>query len=335
MNYYNENDPKAAAWLRELIAGGHISPGVVDERSICEVQPDDVREFRQCHFFAGIGGWSLALRLAGWPDDEPVWTMSCPCQPFSGAGKQLGRKDPRHLWPAGRRLINRVRPAKIFGEQVASAAGREWLAGVFANLETMGYAPAGADLCAAGVGSPNIRQRLWWCAFLRVDLADRIGSAPRFSGPFARQEGNSRIPDYTSGQKSTLGGGKYLDPVWLVYTQQPGLEGHARHEQNRNQSRWVIEKASGSTPPPGATNFWSRCVIVPCEDGCARRAEPESFPLVDGVPGRVGLLRGYGNAIVPQVAAQFIQAASEAGEDLKPQMDTDGHRYEKMPHLQR
>jgi DNA (cytosine-5)-methyltransferase 1 len=46
-------------------------------------------------------------------------------------------------------------------------------------------------------------------------------------------------------------------------------------------------------------------------DGKVRRIEPGTRPLVDGIPGRVGLLRGYGNAIVPQVAAQFIQAFDE------------------------
>ena len=164
MNYYNEFDPKAAEWLRELIRGGHIPAGDVDERSIVEVRPADLVGYAQCHFFAGIGGWSLALHLAGWPDDRPVWTGSCPCQPFSCAGKQMGRADPRHLWPSFRRLINRCQPPVVIGEQVASAAGRLWLAGVRANLETMGYAVRASDLCSAGVGSPNIRQRLYWMA---------------------------------------------------------------------------------------------------------------------------------------------------------------------------
>src|SRR5688572_30643871 len=63
-NYYNEHDPYAAAWLRNLIAAGHIAPGDVDERSILDVQPADLAGYVQCHFFAGIGVWSHALRLA-------------------------------------------------------------------------------------------------------------------------------------------------------------------------------------------------------------------------------------------------------------------------------
>ena len=119
--YYNEFDRFAAAWLRELIAAGHIPAGDVDERSIADVTPGDLAGYAQCHFFAGIGGWAYAIRLAGWPDDRPVWTGSCPCQPFSAAGKQRGTADERHLWPEFRRLIWATRPPIIFGEQVASA----------------------------------------------------------------------------------------------------------------------------------------------------------------------------------------------------------------------
>lgn len=67
--YYNEFDPFAAKWLRNLIDAGLIAPGIVDDRSITDVTPADLEGFKQCHFFAGIGGWSLALRLAGVPDD--------------------------------------------------------------------------------------------------------------------------------------------------------------------------------------------------------------------------------------------------------------------------
>jgi hypothetical protein len=80
--YYNELDPYAAQWLRNLIAAGHIAPGDVDERSIEDVRPDDLVGYGQCHFFAGIGGWSRALRLAGIPDDYPVWTGSPHASPI-------------------------------------------------------------------------------------------------------------------------------------------------------------------------------------------------------------------------------------------------------------
>lgn len=119
--YYNERDPFAAAWLVELIKEGVIADGVVDDRDIQDVRADELAGYTQCHFFAGIGGWSYALRLAGWPDDRPVWTGSCPCQPFSTAGKRGGQSDERHLWPVWFNLIRECRPSVVFGEQVASS----------------------------------------------------------------------------------------------------------------------------------------------------------------------------------------------------------------------
>ena len=162
--YYNEIEAYPAAWLVNLAKAGHIAPGTVDNRSIVDVQPDDVSKFTQAHFFAGIGVWSYALRLAGWPDDRPVWTGSCPCQPFSAAGKRGGTDDPRHLWPEWFRLIRECRPPVIFGEQVASKDGLAWLDLVYADLESAGYAVAAFDLCAAGAGAPHIRQRIYFVA---------------------------------------------------------------------------------------------------------------------------------------------------------------------------
>jgi len=162
--YYNEHDAYAAQWLRNLIAAGHIAPGEVDERSIEDVRPDDLREFTQCHFFAGIGVWSYALRQAGWPDDKPVWTGSCPCQPFSQAGEGVGFADERHLWPSFEWLILQCRPTVIFGEQVASKDSDPWVDLVHADLEAMGYAFGAVAFPAAGVGAPNIRERVYWVA---------------------------------------------------------------------------------------------------------------------------------------------------------------------------
>lgn len=164
--YYNEVDPYAAQWLRNLIAAGHIAPGDVDERSIEDVQPADLVGYTQCHFFAGIGIWSYALRRAGWPDHRPVWTGSCPCQPFSTAGQGKGVADERHLWPAWFHLIERAKghDVPVFGEQVANGDGLAWLDIVWADMEGAGYAFRPVDLCSAGFGSPNIRQRLYFHA---------------------------------------------------------------------------------------------------------------------------------------------------------------------------
>lgn len=167
--YYNEIDPQCAEWLRNLIKAGHIADGEVDNRSILDVSPTDLKGFSQCHFFAGIGVWSHALRLAGWRDDQRVWTGSCPCQPFSAAGVRGGFADERHLWPAFFHLIEQCAPPTVFGEQVASKDGLNWIDLVHADMEGAGYTFGATDLCAAGVGAPHIRQRLW---FVGSRLAD-------------------------------------------------------------------------------------------------------------------------------------------------------------------
>lgn len=162
--YYNEIDEYAAQWIENLIGLGLVAPGVVDRRSIEDVRPDDLRGFRQCHFFAGIGVWSYALRGSGVPDDAAVWTGSCPCQPFSAAGQGAGVDDERHLWPAFFHLIDHCRPPRIYGEQVASKDGLGWLDLVLADMEASDYAIWAVDTPSAGSGAPHIRQRLRFCA---------------------------------------------------------------------------------------------------------------------------------------------------------------------------
>lgn len=162
MNYYNEFDPNAAAWLRELINNKLIPAGDVDTRSIKDVTANDLRGYTQCHFFAGIGGWSYALQLAGWPADRPVWTGSCPCQCYSVAGKQLGVKDERDLWPVFYELIRECRPEYVFGEQVENAIKHGWLDRVYANLEAENYTCRAVVLGAHSINAPHQRQRLYW-----------------------------------------------------------------------------------------------------------------------------------------------------------------------------
>ena len=180
--YYNDNEPYAAAWTRNLIEVDAIPAGIVDTRSIHDVTADDLRGHSQVHLFSGIGGWPYALRLAGWPDDLPVWTASCPCQPFSNAGKKKGTDDDRHLWPVVERLIAECRPAVVFGEQVAGKLGRAWLSTVRLDLEALGYAVGVASLTAASVGAPHIRERLYWVAY--AQRAELTGSQYKEGRPF-------------------------------------------------------------------------------------------------------------------------------------------------------
>lgn len=163
-SYYNEIDPFCAQWLRNLIDAGELPPGDVDTRSIVDVRPDELAGYDQVHLFAGIGGWGLAARLAGWPDDRELWTASCPCQPFSAAGKRSGVDDDRHLWPHVVRLATARRPAVWMGEQVAAAVGLHWLDGVRADMEAIGYACRPAVLPACAVNAKHRRDRLYLVA---------------------------------------------------------------------------------------------------------------------------------------------------------------------------
>ena len=388
--YYNELDPKMAAWLRELIGRGLLPDGDVDERDVRDVEPRDLEGYGQVHLFAGIGGWAYGLRLAGWPDERPVWTGSCPCQPFSVAGAGGGVDDARHLWPAFRWIVAQRRPATVFGEQVASKAGRGWLAGVRLDLEAMGYVVGAADLCASCVGEkvfhleaeylrwivdsgdcrvrgredeirafadhldriiagpPHIRQRLFWVADAE-DANGRGRERGTEEGTRARELGrgqpsggcqNGRLADAEDGglgiNRSAQGDGGHADERGEVgglrdaggqrrgearrprgerkngpsgHSQAGGLD-HA-DSPGRAQLRVAIAETArhaGAERPGG----WSNFSLVAFPNGIARRIEPGLEPLVDGVPARVGRLRGYGNAIVPQVAAEFVRAFMEA-----------------------
>jgi DNA (cytosine-5)-methyltransferase 1 len=355
--YYNEHDPYTAQWLRNLIAAGHIAPGDVDERSIEDIKPDDLRGYTQCHFFAGIGVWSYALRRAGWPDSRPVWTGSCPCQPFSDAGQGAGFADERHLWPAFFHLIAQRNPVVVFGEQVASRAGLAWLDLVHADMEAAEYAFGAVDLCAAGVGAPHIRQRLYWVA----DSSSIRQSRGRQHNRCEQQDDGIETPEWGNyrqqieerGFISRLGHddherleglrrGHQTESGWqgafrpATETSEPSGLGHAGHGEHRgrdglehsgSEPRSASSEGEGTGAKrfgaladatdasaiglerPGPTNGrWADADWLLCRDGKWRPVEPGAFPLVDRAPARMGRLRAYGNAIVPQVAEAFIRA---------------------------
>ena len=252
--YYNEIDPYAAQWLRNLISARLIAPGDVDERSIKDVQPDDLKGYTQCHFFAGISGWSVALRMAGWDDDRPVWTGSCPCQPWSSAGKQSRQSDERHLWPYWARLIRECRPSTIFGEQVDEAIAAGWIDDVFHEMEEEAYA------CAATVLHIG-----------PLHVSDRSRNATDSTGwptPSARD-----YRDLSNNGKAYAASRERHQPSAVTISIQLRGYGNAG---------------------------WIHMTVLP----------PDEFPRP------VGIIRAFGNAIDPELAAEFIAAYMEATESL-------------------
>jgi DNA (cytosine-5)-methyltransferase 1 len=322
--YYNEIDPYAAQWLRNLIAAGHIAPGDVDERSIIDVQPDDLKGYVQCHFFAGIGGWSYAARLAGWPDERELWTGSCPCQPFSLAGEGKGQADERHLWPVFAALISARRPDVVMGEQVAAAVGKDWLDGVHSDLESIGYACGAAIVPACAVDAPHRRERLWFVA--DSDKSGQSEEREQRSWQFGGTGGDqvARDSDMDNAVSERLEGQRgYGDdgykPGWFdqvaigpVATTGGSVSDTERAGPLPAPLGGIHREAQGQWPrnvePLGLGSAWDGAALAVGADGKARRIEPSIRLLAHGVPARVGKLRAYGNAIVPQVAAEVIGA---------------------------
>lgn len=322
--YYNEIDPKAAVWLRELIKAGLIADGEVDERDIQDIRPADLSGFTQCHFFAGIGVWSYALRNAGWPDDRPVWTGSCPCQPFSAAGKGGGFDDERHLWPSWYWLIEQCRPTVLFGEQVASKDAEPWLDLVQADLEALAYSVGAVPFPSASVGAPHIRDRTYW-------LADAVPAGRREPGRECAAERAAGAGGLVGGLADAYGRQREGQPV-IRGAEPDGSDAGwpegggsitARREDAgiRTDGRHLSDGAGASGEHglrevalrPGPVNgLWRAADWLYCRDGNWRAVGPGTSPLAHGAPARVGRLRGYGNAINASQAQIFIEAYLEA-----------------------
>ena len=393
MNYYNEWDSFAAEWLKQLIKDNLIPPGEVDSRSIADVEPEDLKGFTQCHFFAGIGGWSRALQIAGWSSDRPVWTGSPPCQSFSTAGKGKGKDDERHLWPVFFNLIRECQPPTVFGEQVASAIRFGWLDDLQIDFEKEGYASGAFVLSAGSIGAPHKRDRLFFVA----DSQSKRGyrglrsihqeneeqqtrkeqgqdrTSKRIDGgstDFVADSHNERHERSSEDGRQAQRGVEHAGSLGVAYSEPERLQG--RLQGRKNQERQGISGHSGrsgatnsvgnansdrpeqgdeaaetarygDTPDaagiraefldnsnarryntkeekiragreltivPELTSFWSESEVIYCRDGKFRPipTQPALFPLAIGLPNRVGLLRGAGNAIVPQAAAEIIKA---------------------------
>ena len=330
--YYNEIDPYAAQWLRNLIKAGHIAAGDVDERSIEDVKPCEIKHYTQHHFFAGIGVWSYALRQAGWPDDKPVITGSCPCQPFSTAGKGRGFDDERHLWPAFYHIIEQLESATVFGEQVASKDTDAWIDLVQTDLERLGYAFGCVPFPSAGIGAPHIRDRNYWVGhavgkrlerFTRNDsptewqrqnrsTAKASGLGRLADNKFEQRSSSATSRNVTSGRnKKPATIARFCSTCGLGYTDFPTSvsSGSSRGKQSIHDQNNAICHCE----QPNETNgYWSAADWLGCRDGKWRPIQPGTFPLANGVTNRMGKVRAYGNAINAEAAKAFIESFLES-----------------------
>jgi DNA (cytosine-5)-methyltransferase 1 len=289
--FYNEIEPYLCAWLNNQIAAGLIPPGRVDGRDIRDLDSSDLAGYRQVHLFAGVGGWGYAARLAGWPDDVELWSASCPCQPFSVAGKRGGTDDPRHLWPDVFRLVRARRPTVLVGEQVAAAAGQHWLDRVFADLASVDYACRAVVLPACAVNAPHRRDRLWFVAYRAG-----IGSAAGIPGQVAGEEGIAGVVDDRGRQ------GAVADA-----DESGAAEGWV-------QRRGQLGGAGGDSSDRAGVGrgAWDDVEWIIGYDGKHRRVPRSGVRLLaHGIPARIPRLRAAGNAIVPALAAEVLRALRE------------------------
>lgn len=335
MTFFNEIDPFAAQWIRELMKVGVITEGEVDERPVEDIAPVELRGYRRVHLFGGIGVWDYALALAGFPADRPVWTCSCPCQPFSSAGKGDGFADERHLWPAAFHLIRECRPELCFGEQVASDDGFAWLDLVQADLEGVGYTVGAVVTPAAGYGAPHGRHRIYWCASLLADVPSKGRNRRRGRKASKRPSDEpERLRDARELADSGSESGRAKQQ--LKRGEQPdepggsGTTGELGNADGNGLARPRVHLRAGrpleEVPDAcgaGAVNgFWFGADWLHCAPepgypaGRWRPVEPGSFPLAHGAPARVGRLRGFGNCIVATQAAAWIKAFLEEEGDV-------------------
>jgi len=306
------------------------------------------------------------------------------CQPFSCAGKGLGVKDERHLWPVFGKLIKECHPSTVFGEQVSSAAGRLWLSRVRADLEGMGYAVGACDLSAAGIGAPHIRQRLFWIG--RSERAadsehdgrsDKQGRGKKGRAVDGRSGEALRVADASGGGLGTHGGASGVRGHAEQREQAGGMADSERPERRSDDERGRVyggrqEDTGGpiSCREDGPRRFttWDEFVWHECRDKRKRRipAKPKVQPVAHGLPegvggggvqgdgevatekeadielfpviwgstaGRVGLLKGAGNAIVPQIAAEFLMAYMSIGSEDLVRAERDIERSAEPPSM--
>jgi len=196
-------------------------------------------------------------KLSGMTDDELR-------QAFADAGN--GARAARALGVTPGAIIQECRPEIVFGEQVAGPDGLAWLDAVQSDLEGEDYATGAFDLCAAGFGSPQRRQRLYWLA-----------ECPR-----------GAVANTTRGKQR-----------WL--REPPAGHGSDKFPDRRHGSH-------GSVSNPWADAEWLEHL-----DGKFRPVKPGTHPLAYGTASTVGRLRAAGNAVVAQVAAEFVAAYLSIG----------------------
>jgi len=291
--------------------------------------------------FSGIGGFDLAAEWMGWdnlfhcewnefgqkvlkhywPNAESfnditktdftkyankidIITGGFPCQPYSTAGKRLGKEDDRHLWPEMLRVIREVRPRWVVGENVSGLVN--WSGGlvfdeVQADLEAQGYEVQPFILPACAVNAPHRRDRVWFIAYSneRAERSSRTGREIESNGSKNNDEqgGWRKQTEQHIGCSEALQNASNTNSQGLQRGKEPRSIKGSREERNKQPPRFI---------QPAWQNFPTQSPICWGDDGLSTELDGITFP-----KWRNESIKAYGNAIVPQVAYEIFKAINE------------------------
>jgi DNA (cytosine-5)-methyltransferase 1 len=298
--------------------------------------------------FSGIGGFDLAAEWAGWenifhcewnpfgqkvlahhfPNSKSyhditktdfsihngtvdVLTGGFPCQPYSSAGKRLGKADERHLFPEMLRAIKEIKPRWVVGENVRGLVS--WNEGlvfheVYADLESEGYEVQSFLIPAAGVNAPHQRYRIWFVAYCNNQV--RWGKENNIrEWSIEKQESYDRNNVWDNiGSIITSGNVANSNDNQIKYSN------NGASTKEKRILRWGKESdVSNSCNSYDVTNsiggwdnFPTQSPICSGNDGISDRLDGITFS-----KWRNESIKAYGNAIVPQVAFEIFKAINE------------------------
>jgi len=328
--------------------------------------------FRHGSLFSGIGGFDLAAEWMGWEnvfhcewndfgkkvlkhywpnsisyhditktdfsvhrDTIDILTGGFPCQPYSAAGKRLGKEDERHLWPEMLRAIREIQPLWIVGENVLGLVN--WNGGmvfeeVQADLEVEGYEVQPYVLPAAAVNAPHRRDRVWFVAHAisSSKRANEFRSIRSENGEIEREriqtiynafgsngiERNASDSDSRRLERSIKVGwdSKYVIREDCIDAQtRDASDSHCerlQREQNERENRRTKDERISDRRRYSTRFFCSKWKKFPTvsplcngNDGISNRLDGITFS-----KWRNESIKAGGNAIVPQVVLQIFKA---------------------------
>jgi DNA (cytosine-5)-methyltransferase 1 len=287
--------------------------------------------------FSGIGGFDLAAEWMGWENlfhcewnpfgqqvlkhhfpnsisynditktdfsihrgQVDILTGGFPCQPYSSAGKRLGKADERHLFPHMLRCIKEIQPRWIIGENVRGLVS--WNGGmvfdeVCDDLEREGYEVQPFLIPAASVNAPHQRQRIWFIAYSKNIGQSQAKTINKWNE--CKFYNRDKLWDSFSS----------ISRSWVITnTNSIGQECREEREstKTRTQSNDQQFERCNKLHRGNFEMFPSKSPICGGDDGLPRELDNITFS-----KWRNESIKSYGNAIVPQVAHQIFKAINE------------------------